>query len=484
MIKKISIFCIGILSVTTSNAQILNEIYADDMIKIRYGDVELADIDKDGDNDLIISGAVSSDITKTYVYKNNGNGYFSLYQSSGLPTVAVSALATGDIDSDGDLDLFVTGYWSWYGSYSELFVNNGSGNFSTVNITFPDVSQGESEFFDADNDGDLDLFYFGRSSLTGPMCKLFFNDGDGNFTESSQIFPPNYDGSLEIGDVNDDGFLDILMTGRSEVPGGTTQLWLNQGDGTFNNSGQSFVPLSFSSGRFIDLESDGDLDIVANGITNGAWIFHSVFYENDGLGNFTDIGNLGLDSLMNNSLNVADIDRDGDDDIFLSGRNANNEDTCALYLYDGVSFIKDTFFSHQGLFDGASVLGRMTNDCGIDLFYCGFGDDCDNESFLFRNDLITSSDCPPVIIEPEEEAFKVEYNVFSNPISDVIRVDVNVAVLQVYLYDERGRMVREVYQNDPIILLNVKDLAAGSYLLKFITNYNSQEFEEKFIKLN
>lgn len=485
MIKRICVICIGLLFVEVTNAQIFNQIDANGIIKIRHGDVCLGDIDNDGDNDLIVSGSVGSNSSATYIYKNNGNGFFTHFQSSGLPLVDYGSLATGDIDNDGDLDLFVTGDWDFSGNYTEMFINDGTGHFTVVNSSFPQVVLGDSKFFDADNDGDLDLFYFGRTPDWTQISKLFFNDGAGNFVESNQLFPPYINGSLDIGDVNGDNFLDILICGESGWLS-NTQLLLNQGDGTFIDNGQSFVANSFGTSKFIDIESDGDLDVVVNGITNGSMNYNSVFYENDGVGGFSDIGNLGLDSLMSNSLITADIDMDGDIDIFLSGSNSNNEDTCAIYLNDGGSFTKDNSFSHQGLYDGAAVFGRMTNDCGIDLFYCGFGDYCSNESYLFRNEYITSIDCPSVVDDSTtiDTLQDVEYTVLSNPFSDIIRINLNTNVYKAFLYDDRGRIVRENYQYDSVILMDARDLLPGIYILKFRTFIGNREFEEKLIKVN
>jgi Secretion system C-terminal sorting domain/FG-GAP-like repeat len=469
---------IGLFLTNMANAQNFEEIETSILLKVDNSDAILADIDNDGDNDLILSGSTGNN-DYTYAYKNDGYAYFSVFQSSGLPNVSYSGLAVGDIDGDNDLDLFVTGYWGWSGPHSELFKNDGTGHFSTVNMQFDNVYSGKTRFFDADNDGDLDLFYFGNLSLGSKVSKLYLNDGAGNFSDSGQNLPPNTKGSLDIADVNNDGAMDILMCGESSGVNnnGTTQLLLNNGSGVFNDSGQSFTNIMLGNAKFVDLEEDGDQDIIVNGILSGVWTLHSTFYTNDGLGNYTSVGNRGLDSLQYNSLIFGDIDLDGDQDIFLSGRTSDNIDTCAFYFNNDGYFEKSSGFSHFGLSFGTAVLGRMNKDCAPDLFYCGFGNQCQNESFLFRNVFAAYYDC---IEEEDEEEEDVVYSVFSNPTSDFIRVEVSANVEYVALYDDRGRLVRENYQDDSTIVIDINDLSDGVYILKFRTTKNV-EFTEKCI---
>lgn len=471
------VICVNLVSAQTFQGT------TNSLLKIRYGDMELADLDNDDDLDLIVSGSTGTNGV-TYTYRNNGNGSFSHLQTTGLPNVAFSSITTGDIDGDDDLDLFITGFWDGATFHSELFKNDGTGYFVSANATFTNVGVGESKFFDADNDGDLDLFYFGRISQFSQVSKLYFNDGAGNFSESTQYFPPNHKGSLSIGDVNADGYLDILMSGESGSIAGTTQLFLNNGDGTFTFNTQSFQGVSVGSAILMDIEPDGDLDIVVNGLTNGAWIFHSVFYENDGLGNFTDIGNRGLDSLRNNTLIFTDVDDDGDSDIFLSGRNIDDQDTCALYFNDGGFFTKDSMFNSQGLFDGDAVFGRLDSDCGPDLIYCGFGDDCSNESFTYKNMLMLYSDCSvPDTLDESMSDKPITYNVVSNPFTSIIRVVVSEAVDHVLVYDDRGRLIKEIMQDSNIITIDLSDEEDAIYFLRFYIKNTNLQFEEKLLKV-
>ena len=473
--NRLFIILLFFTSLNMSNAQPFDGV-SNNFIKVRYGDMELVDLDNDNDLDLIVSGS-----GYTYTYRNDGNGYFSEIQTD-LPNVNFASVTTGDVDGDNDLDLFVSGHWTAFSYYSKLFLNDGSGHFDSAFSPFTNVAGGDSKFFDADNDGDLDLFYFGRDTQYSSISKLYFNDGAGNFTESNQSFPPNHSGSLAIGDVNADGFEDILMSGESGSISGKTQLFVNNGDGTFTLSTQSFQGVSHGSAVLMDLERDGDLDIIVNGVTSGVWLFRSLFYENDGTGIFTNVGNRGLDSLRNNTLIFADIDDDGDDDIFLSGRNVNDQDTCALYFNDKGFFTKDSTFITQGLFDGDAVFGRLDKDCGIDLIYCGFGDVCYNESYTFKNALPIPSDCisdesPKPVGEP------VTYEVMSNPFSSIIRVVVSDDVDHVWVYDERGRLVMEQEQDSNYIEIDLSNERDASYILRFSIKNTSTQLEEKLIKV-
>ncbi|MBK9015465.1 MAG: VCBS repeat-containing protein [Saprospiraceae bacterium] len=121
----------------------------------------------------------------------------------------------GDVDNDGDLDLFVANANYFAPQYNQLFKNNGDGTFTEVTIgalvTDNSCSYG-SNFGDYDNDGDLDLVV-SNGYCTGEILNfLYQNDGLGNFTRDLEALadyttPCSYGAAW--GDVNNDGFLDL-----------------------------------------------------------------------------------------------------------------------------------------------------------------------------------------------------------------------------------------------------------------------------------
>lgn len=197
-----------------------------------YGSVWV-DFDNDGDLDLYIAKCRQSVSNPNdprrwnRLFVNDGNGnYTDMAEAYGIQIRAQSWTADfADIDNDGDMDLLVTNH----DVPNMLFLNDGQGNFtnvsegSGVNITGFFL---QSKFADFDNDGFVDLI------LTGGTHRYYRNNGDGTFAAISGVFPANKTmRSLSVGDLNNDGFMDVYAAyGNSYVtpdPNFPDRLWLN-----------------------------------------------------------------------------------------------------------------------------------------------------------------------------------------------------------------------------------------------------------------
>lgn len=480
----LSLFCIQ-----NSNAQQFGEDIDEFILKIMYGDIKSADLDGDGDEDLIVSGQAGLDGNgATYIYLNSGYGSFSLHQYYDLPCIMFSSIATGDIDHDGDIDLFLSGSWS--GNYTSIYENDGSGNFTEVNpYELTAVCLGSSIFFDANGDGHQDLFYFGRNTTFYGVSKLYLNNGNGQFTDTPVTIDGFQTGSVAAEDYDKDGDMDLLISGQMNPNLDRTKLFNNDGNGVFTEVPYSLLGVFDGSAVFSDIDNDDDLDIIVNGWRNGVNTFHSEFHLNDGLGNYTNIGNRGLDSLSGCSLAMADVDMDGDDDAFLTGRNKAGADTCALYYNENGFFIKDSARYSQGLRQGGALFMNIDDNCSPDLVYFGFGDFCLTQTYCFLNK--NSKPCPeqgggsgggPNIIYPEVEG--PTYMVFSNPFRDYISIEVSEKVLKASLYDLTGRLIYEYLPDSPIINIQSMGLASDIYNLRFTTASAPKGTLVKLSKIN
>ncbi|KQK25088.1 hypothetical protein AR438_13225 [Chryseobacterium aquaticum] len=187
-----------------------------------------ADYDQDGLMDLFVPNGSGN---KNSIFHNDGNGTFSkknnIINQEGGKSVGS---CWGDIDNDGDLDLFVTNSNT---TTNFLYKNLGNGNFQKITNSI--VNQGGSShgcsFADIDNDGDLDLF------VTNDRIRkfLYFNDGNGNFTENRDE-AITYNFGLSFGhawsDYDHDGDLDLAVATHSNqknhifVNNGNTNKWL------------------------------------------------------------------------------------------------------------------------------------------------------------------------------------------------------------------------------------------------------------------
>ncbi|MDZ7647638.1 MAG: CRTAC1 family protein [Cytophagales bacterium] len=182
-------------------------------------ETQWADYDNDGDQDVIVlNQATSASVQRqTRLYKNNGDGTFTRVLGSVFESSIESdrSCSWGDYDNDGNLDIFITAT-----NTNRLYRNLGDGTFTQVtgSVVEEDYTVTEGTFGsgwgDIDNDGDLDLFAMGINSI------LYYNNGNGTFTKyaTQELFnAPSltklYGPALE--DVDNDGFLDFHNGGFS-----------------------------------------------------------------------------------------------------------------------------------------------------------------------------------------------------------------------------------------------------------------------------
>ncbi len=195
-----------------------------------------ADFDDDGDSDLFLT----SQARGNRYYDNLRQGFFrEITQRTGLATETRSgAVAAGDYNNDGYLDLFVT---DLDGRHHALYRNIGDGTFErdagsdSALAAIEGVSGLDAAFFDADNDGFLDLVVAGDGRDGGanrPSLALLYNDGEGTFSDASARLPDFAQAvtNVDVADYDNDGDLDLFLAG----PQAGLRLLRNDG-GNINN---------------------------------------------------------------------------------------------------------------------------------------------------------------------------------------------------------------------------------------------------------
>lgn len=281
------------------------------LIAISNGSVNWGDYDNDGDPDLLINGQSGSGIPAvTVLYRNDGNDVFTEVLTSLTPIIGITRWI--DFDNDGWLDVIMSGLGNSLTNDSiRLFHNNGAGNFIEMNSNLSGYYATDIAVADFDNDGDSDFFFTGGtlSSTTFPISVLYSNDGNGNFMGTPFNFINLSTGTADWGDYDNDGDLDLLYDGIDSTFGlGITLLYRNDNSGNFTliNAG---LPGTGEPGsvNWGDVDNDGDLDILLGGTT--------FLLRNDGGDIFTDITPGDFQYGVPNSF--ADIDQDGDLDILV-----------------------------------------------------------------------------------------------------------------------------------------------------------------------
>lgn len=283
--------------------------------------VSAADIDGDGDIDLM---AVAYFIDLVVWYENlDGNGNFSSQKIISNQADGASSVSIADIDGDGDMDILSASDFLGLAWYENL---DGQGNFSTTKIIDNTISNSRSVVaVDMDDDGDVDIL--GNSSDTERIFWIENMDGIGTFGILHSINEiGSYSNVVFAADADGDGDKDVF----SASPGDNEIAWFENLDGLGNFGPKSTITDTLENAWTVfaaDLDNDGDIDVLATSVeTFGGEI---VWFENlDGQGNFSSKKIISTEVQSPRSVIAADIDNDGDMDVIASSQ---NDDKIAWY---------------------------------------------------------------------------------------------------------------------------------------------------------
>jgi hypothetical protein len=235
------------------------------------------DYDNDGLIDLFITNSAGSN-HRNYLYRNTGNGNF-LRVDTGIVVSEIGRSRGAnwvDIDNDRDLDLFVCRELN---QNEYLYRNNGNGYFTKITDSPLTTNAGESwsgSWGDYDNDGDLDVFVTNSGNQNN---FLYRNEGNFNFTKITNdpiVSEPGYNAVSGWGDYDNDGDLDMFITQAYVGPSFTQKavnklyknLLMETGSASFQKitAGEIVSDSGYSYGfAWGDYDNDGDLDVaVAN----------------------------------------------------------------------------------------------------------------------------------------------------------------------------------------------------------------------------
>lgn len=271
----------------------------------------VGDIDQDQDPDVIAAtDAGGPDPWEVHLFTNTGNG-----QAWSMVNIATAMMQHGDpeladLNADGDLDLICPSeYYNGTSWKLRIYHNNGNGTFGTptqLSAYWP----GMTRVADLDLDGDLDLV----------LCDLdradvWQNDGTAAFTHQHPLIcntgtAIDY---LDIADIDGDGDLDGIRSGSETLE------W-HENDGDQQHDTVNYMTFGYNTNNgampllMHDMDDDGDEDLVRGNSSNGVLTWR----KNLGGGAFTNSQLISSSSTGIRHLHAADLDGDGHDDLIVS----------------------------------------------------------------------------------------------------------------------------------------------------------------------
>lgn len=433
----------------------------------------------------------------------------------GLPATTAGSLAHGTIN--GKKAVLITGSINNLLPATKLYLYNTSTKVfeEDKNVKLQGVKQGQAIFIDIDQDGDEDIALIG-SRFDKPYFRIYDNN-NGAFTEKQNLDTEGLDfASIDSGDYNNDGDIDILVTGMNKT-GKNTFIYDNT-NGTFaKNTTIRFTGIQQGDAKFIDTNKDGKLDVVLSGIRDiygevqvytqaedgtfkRTWRDEDNGYESaniavgevrgTGYQDFVVIGrgytdgsliytNEGADaeseefrfiedgfalpnlapSSGKNAITIADLDSDGKNDIvFASGEQGENP---SIFIYKNVingGFAED-YVKYEALdipfgVNGSVLAFDYDNDGDLDLFVTGEDNQSEPKAKFFENKKTTLSN--------KEVATKASVELYPNPVSNEFRLKGIDKVSQISIYDMSGRLVK-TFASQP--QYDISGLAKGNYIV-------------------
>lgn len=324
------------------------------------------DADKDGKSDLLVMGKTGTNYY-TKLYHNNGDTTF-LDLGISFPGLAYGSVDVFDFNNDGLLDVVLCGF-DGVNKRFILYKNKGNNLFSAIPTSIPGVDYSIVKFADLNNDGMVDIIITGQSE-TQKIFKIYRNDGNGSFSEASS-FEGLYDGSLLVTDINNDTYPDIIASGVTNTFNQTSKIYINNGKNDFSFTERLSNITSIRGGNInsIDFDNDGDQDIVVVGKTTTDQYISQIFSNNNGE-SFTLFTS--LNGLYYSTSAIGDFNNDGFPDIIQSGLDASSLYRTYYYVNNsGIGFTLQTT-NLPNVIKGSINPLDLTNDNKLDILISGY----------------------------------------------------------------------------------------------------------------
>jgi hypothetical protein len=372
-----------------------------------YSSAAWGDYNSDGHLDLAIGGQdQANEIRFTQVYLADGSGGFALDTNANLPPLSPrGSLAWGDYNNDGHLDLVVNGQDTTTNTaLTQIYKGDGDGGFSLdANANLPGVSTSSMAWGDCNNDGHLDLVISGTASQPTPsITEIYLGDGEGGFTLDANADLPGLEwGSVAWGDYNNDGNIDLAASGFDSNHNNIALAYAGDGDGGFTlDASANLIGGQKGSMAWGDYNSDGFLDLALCGFTTNKNVSRvASIYTGDGNGKFTLDAKVSLPGIAGGSMAWGDFNNDGHLDLILNGIDNDINYLGQVYAGDGTGgFTLDANAILVGLGSGSAAWGDYSDDGRLDLVVTGFDASTGTNAFteVYQNTSAAQANTAPL----------------------------------------------------------------------------------------
>lgn len=427
-----------------------------DMTATQNGCLLKGDLDGDGYTDYFQLGIHDPHVGQNYEYlaeiwMGSGSGSLTENTNHEISPLGFSGGVLFDADGDGDLDIFVGGMKENEQKIFELHLNNGNANFTKSQTIPSGLTSVRIAVGDLDNDGDLDVIATGKNSSNSVETKVFRNDnGTLNFVATSL---PDVLGDVAIFQHN--GSTHILCVGNG---GGYLIAKLYRLTGAFQFdeiTNHPFQPMGFNRIEIADLNNDGKLDV---GLTGGIAASEQItlIYLSDGTG-FG--GPQELIGVIFGDLVFEDINADGYADAFVIGDTSNNGRVARLFLNDGTGYMDYNRAFGGALYYASAIIDDIDNDGDKDILYHGTTDFINPGDIKFwRNQTLGINDY-------DESSFVL----YPNPTSGVVNLELpsGAGLASYHLGDITGKTLAKgsLSRGQERAQIDLSGLSNGVYLL-------------------
>jgi len=245
---------------------------------VANGSTSIADVDGDGNQDLLITGTSESGRT-TALYLGDEQGGFS-EASADLTDTQGSSTSIADVNGDGNPDLLIAGDDGFRSRTTRLYLGDGKGGFTEADAGLTGANASSTSIADVDGDGNLDLLITAEDESGAPTATLYLGDGQGGFTEADAGLTGILGGSTSIADVNGNGNPDLLIAGEDKKGDPTATLYLGDGQGDFSEADAGLAGVVLNSTSIADVDGDTDLDLLVTGFSLTTRSPSAILYEN------------------------------------------------------------------------------------------------------------------------------------------------------------------------------------------------------------